>query len=129
MADYAARRDQPGADATSGLSPHLHFGEIGPRQVWAAVQAQSRGKRRLSAEPRRAGFSAGARLARIRASPAASFPATPAQPLRREFAAFPWRQDAKQLRAWQRGLTGYPIVDAGMRQLWRTGLDAQSRAG
>ena len=49
------------------------------------------------------------------------FPHTPARPLRAEFAAFPWRTDAGQLRAWQRGRTGYPIVDAGMRQLWQTG--------
>ena len=48
-------------------------------------------------------------------------PHTPAEPLRREFATFPWRKSASQLRAWQQGLTGYPIVDAGMRQLWQTG--------
>jgi deoxyribodipyrimidine photo-lyase len=51
------------------------------------------------------------------------FPHTPEQPLRAEFAAFPWAADpgGKKLRAWQRGRTGYPIVDAGMRQLWHTG--------
>ena len=49
------------------------------------------------------------------------FPSTPERPLRTDFAAFPWQKDAKQLHAWQRGLTGYPIVDAGMRQLWTTG--------
>ena len=49
------------------------------------------------------------------------FPHTPEQPLREEFAAFPWKPDRKNLRAWQRGRTGYPIVDAGMRELWHTG--------
>ncbi len=45
----------------------------------------------------------------------------PAAPLRKSFDAFPWRTDAAQLRAWQKGQTGYPIVDAGMRELWHTG--------
>jgi deoxyribodipyrimidine photo-lyase len=49
------------------------------------------------------------------------FPHTADQPLRPEFAAFPWREDAAGLRAWQRGQTGYPLVDAGMRELWTTG--------
>jgi deoxyribodipyrimidine photo-lyase len=50
-----------------------------------------------------------------------AFPRTSDRPLRSEFERFPWRRDAKSLRAWQRGETGYPMVDAGMRQLWRTG--------
>jgi deoxyribodipyrimidine photo-lyase len=49
------------------------------------------------------------------------FPHTPTEPLRREFARFPWRKDAGWLRAWQRGKTGYPFVDAGLRELWTTG--------
>jgi deoxyribodipyrimidine photo-lyase len=49
------------------------------------------------------------------------FPHTPEQPLREKFAGFPWRSSPERLRAWQRGLTGYPLVDAGMRELWRTG--------
>ena len=49
------------------------------------------------------------------------FPETPEHPLRRDFAGFPWRTDPGQLLAWQSGQTGYPIVDAGMRQLWQTG--------
>lgn len=50
-----------------------------------------------------------------------NFPHTPKEPLRSEFAKFPWKEDRTKLRAWQRGQTGYPIVDAGMRQLWTTG--------
>ena len=49
------------------------------------------------------------------------FPHTPEQPLRKYFDAFPWKRDREHLRAWQRGRTGYPIVDAGMRELWHTG--------
>ncbi|NIP68111.1 MAG: deoxyribodipyrimidine photo-lyase, partial [Planctomycetales bacterium] len=49
------------------------------------------------------------------------FPRLPNAPLRSEFSSFPWVEDAQGLRAWQKGLTGYPIVDAGMRQLWQTG--------
>jgi deoxyribodipyrimidine photo-lyase len=121
MAAYADGRDQPATDATSRLSPHLHFGEIGPRQIWAAVRAQGKGAGVFP--PHRGGQ---AFLHEIGWREFAyhllyHFPATPRQPLRAEFAAFPWRREARQLRAWQRGWTGYPIVDAGMRQLWATG--------
>ncbi|MFM7797475.1 MAG: cryptochrome/photolyase family protein, partial [Planctomycetota bacterium] len=51
----------------------------------------------------------------------ANFPRTSDDPLRTEYRRFPWRTDAAQLRAWQRGRTGYPFVDAGMRELWHTG--------
>ncbi len=49
------------------------------------------------------------------------WPALPDEPFKPEFASFPWDEDAAKLKAWQRGQTGYPIVDAGMRQLWHTG--------
>src|SRR6185369_8609352 len=61
------------------------------------------------------------RLARVRPSPALSFPQTTAAPLRTEFSRLRWTDDPQRLRAWQRGATGYPIVDAGMRELWTTG--------
>jgi deoxyribodipyrimidine photo-lyase len=121
MDAYADGRDQPERDATSRLSPHLHFGEIGPRQIWAAVRAQGKGSGVFP--PHRGGqvFLKEVGWREFAHHLLFHFPATPRQPLRAEFAAFPWRKDAKQLRAWQRGLTGYPIVDAGMRQLWATG--------
>lgn len=121
MERYADERDRPAFAATSALSPHLHFGEIGPRQVWAAVAAAghasgvfppSRGAQVFLKE---VGWREFAHHLLFH------FPATPAEPLRHEFAAFPWRDDPADLRAWQCGQTGYPIVDAGMRQLWRTG--------
>ncbi len=123
MADYADERNLPAKPGTSRLSPHLHFGEVGPRQIWAAVKS--------------VGASAGtfppSNGARVFLSEVGwrefahhllfHFPKTPTEPLRDTFADFPWADDpgGARLRAWQRGQTGYPIVDAGMRELWATG--------
>jgi len=114
LAQYGARRDVPAAEwGTSALSPHLHLGEVSPRQVWHAAQARGgAGLPTFLKELLWREFSHHLLWHR---------PEMPDQPLRPEFSAFPWRQDATMLRAWQRGQTGYPIVDAGMRQLWRSG--------
>jgi deoxyribodipyrimidine photo-lyase len=118
LAGYARDRDRPDLDATSRLSPHLHFGEVSARQVWHGAQ-------RLQA---RAG-SLGGTEAFIRqlywrefsAYLLFHYPQLPTTPLRPEFEHFPWLDDEEHLRAWQTGKTGFPIVDAGMRQLWETG--------
>ncbi len=123
-AHYKEERDLPAVDATSRLSPHLHFGEISPRQIVARL-------RRLAAENAGAGVIANADHY-IRELGWREFSHhllyhyqhTPQQPLNRKFEAFPWRQPrnyAADLRAWQRGRTGVPMVDAGMRQLWQSG--------
>ena len=117
LTGYAARRNEPGmADGTSMLSPHLHFGEVSAAQVWhAAVQA---------AQARGDGLDKWLREVLWREFALYLLwhhPDLPEQPLRPEFARMPWRDDAAGLRAWQRGRTGFPIVDAGMRQLWQTG--------
>ncbi|MBY0231374.1 MAG: DNA photolyase family protein [Gemmataceae bacterium] len=114
---YHEDRDRPAFDGTSSLSPHLHFGEIGPRQVWHAVR---------DAFPRTLPTGPETFLKELAWREFAHhllhcFPHTPEQPLREDFARFPWRTDAAALRAWQRGRTGYPLVDAGMRQLWAVG--------
>ena len=123
MENYGDARNLPGVDGTSMLSPALHFGEISPRQIWAAVKARSRDT----------GVFPPSNGARIFLSEIGwrefahhllfHFPTTPERPLREEFARFAWAGDpgGAKLRAWQRGRTGYPIVDAGMRQLWATG--------
>ncbi|HEY0966755.1 MAG TPA: deoxyribodipyrimidine photo-lyase [Opitutaceae bacterium] len=120
---YADDRNVPSVTGTSRLSPHLHFGEVGPRQVWAAVQG-------LSRESGVFPLNNGARVylseigwREFSHHLVFHFPSTPERPLRPEFEAFPWASDPKglRLRAWQRGRTGYPIVDAGMRELWTTG--------
>ncbi len=118
---YAGNRDRPDREGTSRLSPHLHFGEIGPRQIWHAVRERVR-------RARTAGVARGVEtyLRELGWREFAyhllfHFPHTTDCPLRPEFATFPWRKDARGLQAWQRGQTGYPFVDAGMRELWATG--------
>lgn len=120
LTDYARERDWPGRDGVSRLSPHLHFGEIGPRQIWNAVANSTNGDPLAdkSAETylREIGWREFAHYVLYH------WPHTPERPLQQRFAAYPWRGEyADLLRAWQRGRTGYPLVDAGMRQLWRTG--------
>ncbi|MCQ8278107.1 DNA photolyase family protein [Acetobacteraceae bacterium KSS8] len=116
---YGASRNVPGdPQGTSMLSPHLHWGEISPNQVWhAAKQAADRKKAKsgwdsFSGELLWHDFSA--YLLRYN-------PEMPEKPLRAAYAKLPWRRDKAGMRAWQQGRTGIPIVDAGMRQLWRHG--------
>lgn len=118
---YAEGRDRPGQSCTSRLSAHLHYGEISVRQIWHAIHHHL---------PRRH-TPLGAKGVRVFATELGwrefahyllfHFPQTTDQPLREQFARFPWQSDTTLLRAWQRGRTGYPIVDAGMRELWHTG--------
>jgi deoxyribodipyrimidine photo-lyase len=120
---YDVARDHLAEEATSRLSPHLHFGEISPRQIWAGV-------RRLGQESgvfppgngaavflRELGWREFAHHLLVH------FPKTPEDPLREEFSRFDWAPDpgGRRLRAWQQGRTGYPVVDAAMRQLWSIG--------
>jgi deoxyribodipyrimidine photo-lyase len=111
VARYSKHRDQPGCGGTSSLSPHLHFGEISARQVWHAAH----GKKAAAGYLRQLAWREFAHHLLFH------FPETAQEPLRPEFRFFPWRLNAKWMRAWTRGKTGYPLVDAGMRQLWRTG--------
>jgi deoxyribodipyrimidine photo-lyase len=121
LSGYATERDRPDRQGTSRLSPYLHFGEISTRQVWFAVRELRRNARtRLSPEAIRV-FSSEIGWREFAHHLLFHFPHTPEQPLREEFATFPWQRDRQNLRAWQRGRTGYPIVDAGMRELWHTG--------
>jgi len=118
MLNYSHDRDRPDRPGTSRLSPHLHFGEITPRQVWHKVRAN----RHLPAT--RTGADAFLRQLGWRefcSHLLYHWPSLPTEPFRKEFRDFPWRNDTAMLIAWQKGLTGYPIVDAGMRELWHTG--------
>lgn len=117
---YQTARDLPAEAGTSRLSPHLHFGEISPREIWHAVQAL-RGQGSKAAPMGAETFLKELGWREFAHHLLFHFPSTPDQPLRPEFAKFPWDENQQALRAWQRGRTGYPIVDAGMRELWTTG--------
>jgi deoxyribodipyrimidine photo-lyase len=116
---YSAHRDRPDLTATSHLSPHLRFGEISPRQVWHAAQRAAHDGAAPHADAEKFLSEIGWRefsyhlLFHNRDLATANFDS--------RFDAFPWLQDKTELRAWQRGRTGIPIVDAGMRELWHTG--------
>ena len=118
-ADYAQKRDHPGVMATSRLSPYLSFGEISARQIWHHVRTRqnshpdaSRSLDKFLSEMGWREFSYTLLF---------HYPQLAEHPLRPEFAAFPWQDNPSGLQAWQHGQTGYPIVDAGMRELWSTG--------
>ena len=121
MARYADECNLPDRDGTSALSPHLHFGDISPRQIWSAVRALSRESGVFPVNRGAQVFLSEVGWREFAYHLLFHFPHTPEAPLREDFARFPWRSNAAQLKAWQRGRTGYPIVDAGMRQLWATG--------
>jgi deoxyribodipyrimidine photo-lyase len=119
LADYASRRNRPAVTGTSRLSPHLHWGEISPRQIWArlTLAAEEEPSARAGANK----FLSELGWREFAYHLLYHFPALPDRNWRAEFDAYPWRESADDLRAWQRGLTGYPFVDAGMRELWQTG--------
>jgi len=117
LEDYAAGRDFPAMEVTSRLSPHLANGEITPCQILARL---NRVRAKAKAD----------NVAKLRSELAwrefcyhllFHFPALADKNYNASFDRFPWAKPKKGLRAWQRGQTGYPIVDAGMRQLWQTG--------
>ncbi len=118
---YLDGRDTPSIRATSRMSPYLHFGEISPRRIWHAVQKKS-AQRKESGWIRQAeGFIRQIYWREFAYHLLYHFPQTTDHPLRKHFERFEWKKDAKLLKAWQKGNTGYPIVDAGMRELWHTG--------
>jgi deoxyribodipyrimidine photo-lyase len=108
---YPEARNELGRNATSRLSPHLHFGEISPLQVWTAT-GDAPGAAKFLAEIGWREFSYNLLL---------HWPKLPEQNWRDAFDTFPWRKDEDALEAWRRGRTGYPVVDAAMRELWTTG--------
>ena len=115
LADYPEGRDRPAEPATSRLSPHLHWGEIGPRQIWRALadhRADGVAAEKFRSELGWREFNHHVLYHR---------PTLPTDAFKPAFDAFPWRTDPAALAAWSRGRTGYPIVDAGMRELWVTG--------
>jgi deoxyribodipyrimidine photo-lyase len=121
IGDYARARDLPARHGTSRLSPHLHFGEISPRQIHFELDRRARAvdsKRRPDLEPylRELGWREFAHHLLYH------FPHTPTENFNSRFDGFAWAPaDQSVLARWQQGRTGIPLVDAGMRELWHTG--------
>jgi deoxyribodipyrimidine photo-lyase len=118
LAQYRQLRDRPDHANVSRLSPHLHWGEISPRQIWArmTIEAQDVSRRddidKFLSELGWREFSHHLLY---------HYPSLPERNWRPAFDSYPWRNNPADLKAWQRGRTGYPLVDAGMRELWQTG--------
>jgi len=118
LGEYGTARDRPDKDGTARLSPSLHHGQISPRQVWHTVAKWADDTGRPDAATpflRQIVFREFAHHWLYH------YPETPTETYREKFRDFPWRDDAEALTRWKRGQTGYPIVDAGMRQLYETG--------
>ncbi|WP_112664175.1 cryptochrome/photolyase family protein [Microvirga flavescens] len=116
---YAESRERPGVEGTSRLSPHLRFGEISPRQIWHAVMSASAAIGGITGDTEK--FLSELVWREFCYVHLHQTPDLATRPHDPRFARFEWSKNEANLTAWQRGLTGYPIVDAGMRQLWRTG--------
>lgn len=116
VGDYNEARDIPAEPGTSGLSPYLHWGLIGPRQIMHALLSdhdlRAHGPQVYAKEVYWREFAYNVLY---------HFPSTPDTPLQEKYVDFPWEPDAAALERWQQGQTGYPIVDAGMRELYATG--------
>lgn len=120
LSRYAAERDFPAMGASSGLSPHLRFGEIAVARVAHEVmKASVTGSVSIEATEK---FLAEIGWREFAWHLLTVFPDLATRNFQSGFEHFPWRSDAGAFKAWTAGHTGYPIVDAGMRELWQTGL-------
>lgn len=110
--NYKEDRDVPSLNSTSRLSPHLHFGEISPVQIWHDAYDLNDGANHFLSELVWREFSYHLLY---------YFPKLPDKPFKQKYAKFPWQKDKRLLKKWQKGQTGIPLVDAGMLELWHTG--------
>jgi deoxyribodipyrimidine photo-lyase len=120
IAGYSDQRDRPDRDGTSRLSAHLRFGEISPRQIWHAARFAAAERSAIATGIEKFLSELGWR--EFCRHLLFDVPDLAQRNLRPAFDAFPWKRDRAALEAWQQGRTGYPIVDAGMRELWHTGV-------
>ncbi len=121
LLEYAEGRDRTDKPFTSRLSAHLHWGEISPHQIWHATRsAMARGEGALDRGGEK--FLKEILWREFSYHLLHHFPHFPDSPFKPEYADFPWVKDDATLKRWQKGETGYPIVDAGMRELWHTGI-------
>jgi len=119
ICDYDESRNHPAREATSRLSPHMHFGELSPRSLWHAVRHHCAHYPQLAHQKEK--FLAELGWREFSHHLLHHYPHISEAPFKAGFKRFPWLGRECELRAWQRGVTGYPIVDAGMRELWHTG--------
>lgn len=119
LSSYKIDRDIPKENATSKLSPHLHFGEISPWTIWRALEFSKLEKNNNFSSSECFMSELGWR--EFSYYLLYHFPALPYRNVKKEFDAFSWGNNNKFLKRWQTGMTGYPLVDAGMRELWATG--------
>ncbi|MBB3949808.1 cryptochrome/photolyase family protein [Aureimonas jatrophae] len=120
LQDYKAGRDRPSEDASSRLSPHLRWGEVSPFRVLHTATKYA--KRRASIpQTELANFRSELLWRDFNYHVLFHVPDLPSENLNPKFDKMRWRKSKPELKAWQRGKTGYPIIDAGMRQLWTTG--------
>jgi deoxyribodipyrimidine photo-lyase len=120
--EYGRDRDRPAVPGTSRLSPHLHFGEMTPVQVWHATHAWAANETTPGAISAAESYLRQIAWREFAHHLLFHFPGTASEPLDPRYRAFPWRKDyTAALGFWQKGETGIPIVDAGMRELWATG--------
>jgi len=116
---YGSLRNRPDLPNVSRLSPHLHFGDISPRQVWHATRHLMDSDSGIAKDGMK--FLSELAWREFSYHLLYHFPVLPSENWRPAFDAYPWRDSEEDLVRWQRGRTGYPIVDAGMRELWQTG--------
>jgi deoxyribodipyrimidine photo-lyase len=116
LSDYKDGRNFPAKAAVSRLSPYLHFGQISPQQIWYALEPLEENTQAFALKRELVWREFAHSLLYY-------LPHLPQKNLQAKFDCFPWQTDydPKVLKAWQQGQTGYPIVDAGMRELWQTG--------
>ena len=117
--NYSEGRNHPAQDSTTRLSPHLHFGELSPRELWHEARQLAAREPGLQDQTDKLLSELGWR--EFSHHLMYHFPTLPEQPFKNKFSEFPWQGSPETLSAWQRGQTGYPLVDAGMRELWQTG--------
>ena len=115
LAAYEQHRDIPSLQATSQLSPYLHFGQISAHQIWHAVGQSQAPAAQIDCFLKQLGWR------EFSYNLLYHFPTLPDQNFQQKFDNFPWQTNTQLLQAWQQGQTGYPIVDAGMRELAQTG--------
>ena len=118
LLNYKEGRNFPSKKFVSRLSPHLHFGEISPNEVWYRAKTKETEE---GIEKSLAHFHSELGWREFSSYLLYHFPDLPKVNFQKKFDIFPWRQDETLLKLWQSGNTGYPIVDAGMRELWKTG--------